>query len=101
MGGIRGTGSNKLANRTNNCGGNKKAGIPSTIGRPRWIADEIKSRAWPTQPFVISKTNVLSGGVGRHQNMFRAPADGVNIAALNANKVKCEASCNNCSVKVM
>jgi hypothetical protein len=101
--GIRGgTGSNRLENRTNNCGGHKKQGIPSTVGKRRQLVDAIKSNAQPTTPFFISNTNVLSGGVGRYQSMFRAPADGVNVAALNADRARCSAACS-CQVtlKVM
>lgn len=100
-GSTSGIGSNKLENRTNNCGGNKKPGIPSTVGKRRQLVDEIKTRATAmyNAPFIISTTNVLSGGVGKHQSMFRAPADGVNRSSLNMNMKLCKSACG-CLVNV-
>jgi len=100
-GSTSGIGSNKLENRTNNCGGNKKPGIPSTVGKRVALVHEIQSRATPLHnaPFIISTTNVLSGGVGKHQSMFRAPADGVNRMSLNMNMKLCKSTCG-CLVNV-
>jgi hypothetical protein len=89
--GIPGRASQKILNRTNVCGGHKKAGIPSLVGRPVYISDYIKTRCSPnpSNPFPISSTNVLSGGVGRYQNMFKNPADGVNRAKLQKDRQMC------------
>ena len=95
--GIPGRASSKLLNRTNICGGNKKAGIPSTIGRPRFLVDYITTRTSPSKanPFPISSVNVLSGGVGRHHTMFKNPADGVNAAKLQNDRNLCFAANGN------
>ena len=74
------SGSAKIVTKGNNCGGNKKAGLPRTWGingQPNYNA--IKSRAVPstTKPFVISQVNQL-GGVGRFRNQSVPSADSVN-----------------------
>jgi len=84
-----GRASSKLLNRTNICGGNKKPGNPSTVGKSRQLTDAIQRKAWSHGPFIISSTNVLSGGVGRHQSMFRAPADSTNMQSIQAQRVLC------------
>ena len=84
-------GTAKIVNRTNNCGGNKKAGLPSLIGRQRQFAAAIKTRCYPDPkaPFVISSANQL-GGIGRVQSMMKQPADGVNRHRLLNMTSKCK-----------
>jgi len=83
-------GTAKIANRTNNCGGNKKAGLPSTLGHKPAIARAIASKCFPdpNAPFVISRTN-QHGGIGRVQSMMSAPSDGINLAAIKRMQIKC------------
>jgi len=73
------------------CGGNKKAGLPSLIGRQRQFADAIKTNCYPdpNAPFVISSVNQI-GGIGRGRSMMLQPADGVNRDVLNRMKSQCQ-----------
>jgi len=84
-------GTAKIVNRTNNCGGNKKAGLPSLIGRQRQFADAIKTNCYPVPkaPFVISSANQI-GGIGRGRSMMNQPADGVNRNALKGMRSQCK-----------
>jgi len=84
-------GTAKIVNRTNNCGGNKKAGLPSLVGRQRQFADAIKTNCYPgpNAPFVISSANQL-GGIGRSRSMMSQPADGVNRHKLVNMRSKCK-----------
>ena len=85
------TSSAKIVNRTNNCGGNKKAGLPSLVGRQRQFADAIKTRCYPhpKAPFVISSANQI-GGIGRGRSMMNQPADGVNRHRLLNMRSQCK-----------
>ena len=86
---IRGTG--KIVNRAN-CGGNKKAGLASSVGHSSANINAIRIRGngAPNAPFVISKTNQL-GGVGRMGgNMFAPNAGGVNKNVIAAMQIKCK-----------
>lgn len=87
----------KIINRTNNCGGNKKAGLPPLIGQSQPNRNHIKINAFPRngQKFVISSVNQL-GGIGRTSSMVRVPADGVNKSALMRMRFNCNIACNNC-----
>lgn len=81
----------KIVNRTNNCGGNKKAGLPSLVGQSQPNRNYIKINALPRrgQMFVVSSVNQL-GGIGRWSSMVKAPADGVNKAAIMKMKKNCK-----------
>jgi hypothetical protein len=81
-------GSAKIVNRAT-AGGNKKAGLPSLIGRSQPLSNHIKTKAFPRngQKFVISSVNQM-GGIGRVQSMTQAPADGVNKNVIYAMKTK-------------
>ena len=96
------TGSTKIINNTNNCGGNKKAGLPSLIGHQAPYRRWIKTNCYPdpTDPFVISSVNQL-GGVGRVQSMMKQPADGVNRNKLRSMQSKCKVHGKNAVLRPM
>ncbi len=71
----------------NNCGGNKKAGLPSLTGYSGHLHRHVKTECYPNpkDPFVISSTNTLSG-------VARRISSGVNTNALNRMRIKCDAA---------
>ena len=77
----------KIVNRTNNCGGNKKAGLPSLTGYSGHLHRHVKTECFPkpSDPFVISSTNTLSG-------VARRISSGVNTHALARMRIKCDAA---------
>lgn len=56
-----------MANRTNNSGGVKKAGLPPTVGVIASVGAIFRNRISCNLncPFIISSTTPCSGGVGR------------------------------------
>ena len=82
-------GTAKIVNRQN-CGGNKKAGLPSTIGRgAQPLSNHIKTNTHPrSKVFFVSSANQI-GGIGNVQSMSKSPADGVNMATILRMRLKC------------
>ena len=79
-----------ITNRAN-CGGNSKSGLPPSVGTGnRFSHRAMNIRAAPNknQKFYISYANQI-GGVGRHNSMTSASADGVNIKMVKFLHERC------------